>query len=133
MSMAEVLSMNKLNKFYLITFLGIFVAFTLLTFLITNAAADRGVEHNWVVLKATLGTITGPMVGALTRGWQDCCLKFSLGVMMFAAPVLLICILFQFIPLPGKKWWTGFRMFVWVLGWLVWFLGGILSFGHALS
>jgi hypothetical protein len=125
--------MSKLNKYHLITFLIIFVVFTIITFLITNDAVDRGVEHNGIVLKATLETITGPMVGALTRGWQDCCLKFSLWVMMFTAPVLLLCILFQFIPLPDKKWRTSLRMFIWILGWIVWFLGGILSFGHALS
>ena len=53
--------------------------------------------------------------------------------MLYCAPVLLIGIMSQFIHLPDRRWVCGMRMTLWILGWLVWFLGGVLSFGHALS
>jgi len=124
---------NNLTKFHLITFVVMLGVFTLLTFLITNAGGDKGEEHNARVLQTTLGTITGPLTGAISRGWQGCCLRFSLAVMACSAPVLLIGVLLQFIRLPDTKWITVLRMSLWIIGWLVWFLGGILSFGHALS
>ena len=124
---------NNLTKFHLITFVVMLGVFTLLTFLITNAGIDKGEEHNARMLLTTLGTITGPLTGAISRGWQGCCLRFSLMVMACSAPVLLIGVLLQFIRLPDTKWITVLRMSLWIIGWLVWFLGGILSFGHALS
>jgi hypothetical protein len=80
-----------------------------------------------------VGTITGPFTGAMSRGFQSCCLRFSLTLMAYCAPFLLIGLAVQFIRLPERKWPRVLRMSVWIGGWLVWFLGGILSFGHALS
>ncbi len=123
---------NGLTKSHLITFVVMLGVFTILTFLISNAGVDRGVDHNARVLQTTLGTITGPLIGAISRGFQPCCLKFSLMVMLYCGPVLLIGILVQFISLPNKSWLNALRMSMWIIGWLVWFLGGIVSFGHAL-
>lgn len=124
---------NNLTKVHAIVFVGMLVVFTILTFLITNAGVDKGSEHNARVLQATVGTITGPLTGAISRGFQDCCLGFSLTVVVYCAPVLGLAILFQFVRLPERKWSQILQMAAWMIGWLVWFLGGILSFGHALS
>ena len=107
--------------------------FTLLTFLITSAGVDEGPEHNIRVLQTTIGTFAGPLTGAISRGFQSCCLRFSLTVMAYCAPVLLIGVLMQFIRLSDRKWIRVMRMTLWILSWLVWFMGGILSFLHALS
>jgi hypothetical protein len=124
---------NHLTKSHLITFVVMLGVFMILTFLITSAGVDRGVDYRARVLQTTLGTITGPLTGAISRGFQPCCLKFSLTVMLYCAPVLLIGVLVQFISLPDETWLNVVRMSLWILGWLVWFLGGIVSFAHALS
>ena len=114
-------------------FLSLWAVFTLLTFLITHGGLDEGPEHDLRVLQTTLGTLTGPLTGAIARGFQRCCLKFSLSLMVFCAPILSAGILAQFMgPLGGKKTRI-VRMSLWILGWLAWFLGGIVSFGHALA
>ncbi len=85
------------------------------------------------MFQATVATITGPLTGAISRGFQSCCLEYSLLLLVFCAPVLLGGILLQFLRLPERRWTGTLRMTAWVLGWVVWFGGGILSFGHALS
>ena len=124
---------NCVTKSHLITFVVMLAVFTILTFLITNAGLDPGPDHDARVLATTLGTVTGPLTGAISRGFQPCCLEFSLAVMLYCGPVLLIGILIQFIGLPKWRWLNALRMSLWIIGWLVWFLGGIVSFGHALS
>jgi len=124
---------NNLTRSHVIVFVCMLGVFTILTFWITNAGVDRGSEHSARVLQATAGTITGPLTGAIARGFQGCCLRFSLAVMAYCAPVLVIGVLAQLIRLPDRKWVRTMRMLLWILGWLVWFMGGILSFGHALS
>jgi hypothetical protein len=124
---------HNLTRTHAIVFVAMLAAFTVLTFLATNAGVDKGGgEHNARVLQATLGTITGPLTGAISRGFQGCCLRFSLTVMAYCAPLLLIGVVIQFVGSSRHRWLRITRMILWVLGWLVWFLGGILSFGHAL-
>ena len=74
---------NGLTKWHLITFVVMLGVFMILTFLITNAGVDEGLDHNARVLETTLGTITGPLTGAISRGFQRCCLEFSLRVMLY--------------------------------------------------
>jgi len=124
---------NNLTKAHWVVFVAMLVVFTVLTFLMTNAGVDKGADHNTRVVQSTVGTITGPLTGAISRGFQGCCLRFSLTVMAYCAPMLLVGVATQFIGLSDRKWLRVMRMVLWVLGWLVWFMGGILSFGHALS
>ena len=85
------------------------------------------------VLLTTAGTISGPMTGALARDWQGCCLEFSIFLLPCCGSALVGAAAFQFIPLPLKRGATAIRLSVWTVGLLVWFMGGIVSFGHALS
>ena len=124
---------NYLKRTHVSVFALMLVVFMALTFLITNAGVDDGPEHNFRVFLATVGTITGPLTGAIARGFQGCCLRFSLTVMAYCAPFLFIGWAAQLVPLPDRKGLRVTRMCVWTVGWLVWFMGGILSFGHALS
>lgn len=124
---------GTLTNSHKLTFVVILSIFTVLTYLITDAGIDPGKEHNKRVVQTTLGTMTGPMTGAIARGFQGCCLKYSLFLMLFCAPMLSIGIGLQYVRLPDKKWVRVIRMFCWVLGWLIWFGGGIVSYGHALE
>ena len=127
------MSMSGENKARLIVFLCLLSVFMLMTFLMTNTGLDDGPEHNTRVASATLGTIAGPMTGAIARGFQECCLEFSMSVMKFCAPVLAIGVAAQFLPLPDRTWARYTKLMLWAVGWLVWLGGGIVSFGHALA
>ena len=124
---------KKLTKTHRLTFLGMLAVFTVLTYWITQTGVDPGKEHNIRVVQTTLGTITGPLTGAIARGFQGCCFKFSMMLMLYCAPILMIGIGMQFIRLPDKKWVKVVQMICWVFGWLIWFGGGVLSYGHALE
>ncbi|MFA5203961.1 MAG: hypothetical protein WC708_06090 [Lentisphaeria bacterium] len=101
--------------------------FTLVYFLLARAG------HADSVVLPALGALAGPLAGALARNCQNCCLRVSLQLMAWCAPILLAAIAFQFLRLPGTAWLKAVRLGVWGAGWLAWFLGGILAFGHALT
>ncbi len=124
---------GNLTKMHGITFGALLTAFTAATFLIMSRGADPGDGHSVRVLQTTLGTMAGPLTGAIARGFQPCCLDFSLRVMAFCGPVLLLCVLLQSAGSHGGRMARAVRLGLWVAGWLAWFLGGILSFAHALS
>ena len=113
-------------------FLAILILFTIANFAILCAALDGQNKYIYVFL-TTAATITGPMTGAIARQWQSCCTEFSLKIMMFSAPVLLFGIFFQLINIPLKKYAEEIRLLIWIVCLMIWFLGGILSFGHALE
>jgi hypothetical protein len=123
---------NNFSKKHLYIFLAIWILFSIATFVILCAGLDGQNNYIYIIL-TTAGTITGPMTGAIARQWQECCTAFSLKIMMFCAPVLLFGTIFQLIKLPFTKFATTSRLFIWIVSLLIWFLGGILSFGHALS
>jgi uncharacterized membrane protein YoaT (DUF817 family) len=53
--------------------------------------------------------------------------------MAFCGPVLLLGVLVQYFTMPEKTSLRAIRMSLWVVGWFVWFAGGIVSFVHALA
>lgn len=124
---------NNLTRWHAVLLAGLLLVFTLLTFLITDTGLDQGPEHQARVLWATASTITGPLTGAVSREFQDCCLRCSLSIMVFCGPVLLTSVLLQFVRWPGRRLAQVVSLGSWTLGWLTWFLGGIASFAHALS
>ena len=123
---------NNFSKRHLHIFLTILILFTIANFAILCAGLDGQNKYIYVFL-TTAATFTGPMTGAIAHQWQSCCTEFSLKIMMFCAPVLLFGTIFQLIKLPFKKSAGAIRLFLWILCLLIWFLGGILSFGHALE
>jgi hypothetical protein len=129
---------GKVTGAHWVILLALLLPFTGLAFVVTNSGVDPGLEHDERVIEATLGTITGPFVGAISRGAlmsgrQHCCFQNSLYLAATCGPMLLAGIAVQFLPVA--RGWTLYclRMALWALGWLVWFGGGLLSFGHALS
>ena len=124
---------NYMGKTQVVIFAVLFVVFTVWTYLITDAGVDDGPTHDTRVFQATVGTITGPLTGAISRGFQGCCLEFSLDVMKYCGPILVLGVLAQFTGPRRGKWAPRVRITLWTLAWLIWFLGGIFSFLHALG
>ncbi|MCY2992375.1 MAG: hypothetical protein NTY19_31495 [Planctomycetota bacterium] len=123
---------NHFTKAHLFVFLGIWLGFTALTYWI----AEHGIEqdsHRRLVILTTLGTILGPMTGAISRNCQSCCLAFSLSLLPYCGAFMVGGTLPLFIKLPFSRGASALRMVLWVMGLLGWFLSGIVSHGHALN
>ena len=109
------------------------LAFSVLTLVIVLKALDRAADRPRTVAATTAATILGPMTGAVSRDFQDCCLKFSLWLLPCCFGGLVAGAATQ-IVVPPRGWLTGaVRVVAWVAGLVIWFGGGIVSFGHALS
>jgi hypothetical protein len=126
---------NHFTRHHLWVFLGIWLCFTGLTYwIITEHGRGRynRDDHNRQVCVTTCGTILGPMTGAISRNCQSCCWNFSLGLLPYCAAFLICGTIPLFIRLPFTRGASVLRMVFWIIGLLGWFLGGIVSFGHAL-
>ncbi len=73
----------------------------------------------------------GPMTGALLRGCQSCCLRFSASVALYLWPFLAAAYAAQMIPWFAQH--PTLKRVIWWMGLGVWFLGAPLSCLHALS
>lgn len=125
--------MKLLVRSNTIIFASLLAPFTVSSYAITDSGLDHGPEHRARVLQTTIGTVSGPFIGAISRGFQGCCLSFSLSIVTFCAPALLLGVAAQFIPMPERRWTHATKVTLWAGAWLLWFGGGILSFAHALS
>lgn len=124
---------SSLSRWHLKSFLWIYVLFTIvIAYCAYQGITEQGSKHTELFILTTLGSITGPMIGAISREFQGCCLGASQSAMKLAAPVLLLGILLQTINFPKKKWIRISTRVIWVLSWIFWFLIGLLTFGHAL-
>jgi hypothetical protein len=112
--------------------LGLLVPFTALTYLAVSTGSPGDIRDRPVTL-TSLATITGPFVGAISRHGQTCCLRFSLGLAAICGPFLVLGLLAQIVPLPFGRGQRTVRVVLWTLGWLVWLIGGQVSFLHALG
>jgi hypothetical protein len=119
---------TRTHGYITLGFLLVFSGFTL--FLVCQPKNNEGLAN---IILTTLATVTGPMVGAVARGCQSCCLKFSLSLLPWSGAFLAVGILSQIVPLPFQRLANAVRLVVWCLGLLGWFGGGVISFGHAFS
>lgn len=124
---------NHFGKGQVLALLAIWAAFTALTYWIADRGIDRGPSHNRLVLLTACATLLGPMTGAVSRECQGCCLANSLSLLPYCGAFLAIGTVFQFLNLPFRRGAAALRMAIWIVGLLGWFLGGIVSFGHALN
>ncbi len=85
-----------------------------------------------MAIPAAFATITGLVVGAITRHGQSCCLSFSLSVATVCGPVLALGLIAQIIPFPFRRGQQAVRLVFWTLGWFVRLAGGPASFLHAI-
>lgn len=109
------------------------VGFACLTLWIVLNGLDDAEQRPGVVAATTFGTILGPMTGAISRGGQDCCVAFSLSLLPSCLSALVAGVVAQRVTPLGALWAAVVRVAAWIVGWLAWFGGGIVSFGHALS
>ena len=113
--------------------MALWLAFSALTLWIASHGIDDSSHKPMLVFVTTLGTALGPMTGAISRDFQSCCLAHSLWLLPYCLGGFVIAVMVQF-ALPPRRWWSvAIRAATWVTGLLVWFGGGIVSFGHALS
>lgn len=80
-----------------------------------------------------LVTAVAPLLGAMLKGFQGCCLQVSLGVLMWALPIPIGAALLQWCWNPKHLPLRIIRMLIWMIAWTLWFASGNLSFGHAMS
>lgn len=80
-----------------------------------------------------LFTAVAPLLGAMLRGFQGCCLQVSLGVLFWALPIPILAALLQWCWNPKQLILRVIRMLIWMIAWMLWFASGILPFGHAMS
>ena len=121
-------SFTRAHGFIALGFLVVFSGFTL--FLVCHPKNNEGLAN---IVVTTLATVTGPMVGAVARDGQSCCLKFSLSLLPWSGAFLAVGTLFQIVPLPLRRFAPALRLTMWCLGLLGWFGGGVVSFLHAFS
>lgn len=114
---------TKIQWAAFLTLLALFAGFNLLA-----VTASEGFHHG---LLTAAGTLLGPMTGAISRGLQNCCLEFSLGLLPYALPFALLA--FGSILIPSSGSIRHLRLGCWILGWTAWFFSGLISFGHALT
>jgi hypothetical protein len=118
---------SRITRKHLVAFCVVYTLFAGLN--LVAATANEGFNRG---LLTAGGTLFGPMTGAISRGFQGCCLKFSLQLLPWFAPLLVVGIVAQFVAGAGKL--AAFtRLLLWTAGWALWFFSGLISFGHALG
>jgi len=125
---------DAFSRWHLGIFLGIWLAFAALTHDIVSRLLDDAAGRPGVVAATAAGSLLGPMSGAISRGFRPgCCLAFSLALLPYCLPALAVAALVQVLLPTGARWLRAVRLLIWVVGLVVWFGGGIVSLGHALS
>jgi len=123
---------NHFTKAHAYVFVGIWLCFTALNYWI----AEHGIEqydHGKLVFLTTCGTILGPMTGAISRNCQSCCLNFSLSLLPYCGSFLVAGTIPLFLKFPFQRGASVLRVTFWILGLLGWFVGGFVSYLHALN
>jgi hypothetical protein len=124
---------SRFSRWHAGVAVALWLAFSGLTLLILLGGPARATRPPKTVAATTAGVVLGPMTGAICRDFQGCCLRFSLMLMPYCLAGLAAGVVVQ-LAVPARGWFTRtVRVVAWALGLIVWFGGGIVSFGHALS
>ena len=130
-------SQTPIGKLFSMWHVGLFLALwliaSLLTYLALEAGLTSGDPSQLNLISMAVASITGPMTCAICRGMQGCCLECSLSLLPYSALGPGLATLFQFVIPPTNGSYRVVRLVLWLLGLVVWFGGGFLSLGHALS
>lgn len=92
-------------------------------------------DPEWLksLLLTPLVTTVAPLLGAMLRGFQGCCLQVSLDVLFWVLPIPIAAALLQWCWNPKHMVFKFIRMLIWMIAWMLWFASGILPLGHAMS
>lgn len=124
---------ERFHRWHLWTALALWLVFTVWTYLIVSSGLDDASDRPGVVMATTVGTIAGPMTGAISRGFQSCCLDFSLSLLPHCLAALAIGVVAQLMSKSQHPLMIAVQAVLWLAGLVIWFGGGIVSFGHALG
>jgi hypothetical protein len=124
---------SRLRRWHLWLAVAFWLAFSGLSLFIVLKGLDRAADHPRTVAATVAATALGPMVGAVSRDFQGCCLEASLSLLPYCLGGLLIGLAVQLVVRPGGWFAAIVRVVAWIAGLLMWFGGGIISFAHALS
>jgi len=125
-------SRRRVGRTHLFVFLAGYLLFAGLTGFVLSKQSPSDRRENLNVA-ATLGAVSGPLTGAIARNFQSCCLEFSMKLLPYCAGVGIAGLAFHFLALPDRHPARAVRLAIWALAVFVWFGGGVLSLGHALS
>jgi len=107
--------------------------FLVLTLVFAWGAVDDTPDRVRNITFTALATPLGPMTGAVSRQFQQCCLEFSLALLPYCLGSLLVGTLAQVVLPLTTPLFRVLRLGLWSTAWVIWFGGGIASLGHALS
>jgi len=124
---------NRFHRWHLWTALALWLVFTAWTYLIVSSGLDDASDRPGIVMATTVGTVLGPMTGAICRGFQSCCLDISLSLLPYCLAALGIGVAAQLMSKSQHPLVIAIQMVLWIAGFFIWFGGGIVSFGHALG
>jgi hypothetical protein len=124
---------GKFTAWHLYIFLGMWIVFSLLAFSVLKRELDVAPYRMLVMLSTSAASISGPFTGAISRGLQSCCLDFSLTLVPYCAGGLGVSLLVHVPSSSSSLPMRLTRLLAWTIGLFLWFAGGIVSFGHALS
>ena len=113
-------------------FLAFYLALACWTFFVLSRQSASDWRDNWNVA-ATVGSLSGPLTGAIARHFQSCCWQCSVTLFPYCAAFLLGGFTFQFVPIPWEAGQRTLRLVVWGIGLLGWFGGGVVSLVHGVS
>lgn len=111
----------------------VWLIFTLLALIHALENVDREPNREWTIAVTTLSTPAGPMIGAISRHGESGCLAFSLSLLPVCGSLLALGLIAQWIIPKTTARWRIVRLLLWAIGWIAWFLGGLLSLLNALS
>ncbi|MBX7164979.1 MAG: hypothetical protein K1X74_01400 [Pirellulales bacterium] len=124
---------NHFSRWHFRVLIALWLLFTGLTLYIVSVGLDKADRSPGKIVATTAATVLGPMTGAISRNCQSCCLEFSLALLPYCGAALAMAALIQFAGRSEALWLRLVRLTIWTMGLVVWFGGGIISFGHALS
>jgi hypothetical protein len=124
---------SRFSRWHAWVAVALWLGFSGLTLFIVLAGLDHATQRPKTVAATTAGTVLGPMTGAICRDFQGCCLRNSLMLMPYCLAGLGAGVVVQLAVAGTGSFTRGVRVIAWVFGLIVWFGGGIVSFGHALS
>jgi hypothetical protein len=94
----------------------------------------RAIGHNLpLVIRATLGTVTGPFDGPIARPCPGAAWMATWWCLPVCGSALVLAFVCQFVPLPFRRGAYAFRILTWFFGWFVWLCGAIPSLLNAID
>lgn len=86
----------------------------------------------FLVVRATLATITGPFDGVIARPGDSAAWMATKAFLPVCGSLLIVSVLSQILPLPFRRGAFALRIAIWSIGWFVWLAGGIPSLVNAI-